>query len=39
MTIGWIAKEFPDEKNNPMQRYYTTGSGKKILTLIGIDKK
>jgi len=34
IDLGWIAKEFPDEINNPMQRYFTTLSGKRILTLI-----
>ena len=35
IDLGWIAKEFPDEVNNPTQRYYTTESGKRILALIG----
>jgi ATP-dependent DNA helicase RecG len=34
INIGWIAKEFPDEVNNPAQRYFTTESGKRILALI-----
>ena len=34
IDLGWIAKEFPDELNNPTQRYFTTESGKKVLTLI-----
>jgi ATP-dependent DNA helicase RecG len=36
INIGWIAKEFPDEVNNPAQRYLTTESGKRILALINI---
>ena len=34
MDMGWIAKEFPNEINNPTQKYLLTESGKKILALI-----
>ena len=34
IDLGWIAKEYPDEVNNPLQRYYTTESGKRILSLM-----
>ena len=34
IELGWITKEFPDEINNPTQKYFTTESGKKILVLI-----
>ena len=34
IDLGWIAKEYPDEVNNPLQRYLTTASGKRILLLI-----
>ena len=34
IDLGWIAKEYPDEVNNPIQRYYTTESGKRILSLM-----
>jgi ATP-dependent DNA helicase RecG len=36
IDLGWIAKEFPDEINNPTQRYFTTESGKRILSLINV---
>ncbi|MDR2385088.1 MAG: putative DNA binding domain-containing protein [Tannerella sp.] len=36
INIGWIAKEFPGEVNNPAQRYVTTESGKRILSLINM---
>ena len=36
IDLGWIAKEFPEEINNPTQRYFTTESGKRILTLINM---
>ena len=34
IDLGWIAKEYPDEVNNPLQSYYTTESGKRILSLM-----
>ena len=34
IKIGWIEKEFPDEKTNPNQTYQTSELGKKILSLI-----
>jgi hypothetical protein len=36
INVGWITKEFPDEINNPAQRYFTTESGKRILALINM---
>jgi ATP-dependent DNA helicase RecG len=36
INIGWIAKEFPNEVNNPTQRYFTTESGKRILALMSM---
>jgi ATP-dependent DNA helicase RecG len=39
IAVGWIAKEFPDEKNNPTQKYLTTASGKRILSLMSNEGK
>jgi len=37
--LGWIAKEFPGEVNNPHQRYFTTESGKRILSIMSQEQR
>jgi len=34
ISIGWVSMEFPDEPTHPNQAYFTTASGKRILSLI-----
>jgi ATP-dependent DNA helicase RecG len=34
MKIGWVAKEFPDEDNNPNQRYLITESGERLVNYL-----
>ena len=35
IDMGWVAKEFPDKKTSPNQRYETTKAGRRILQLVG----